>query len=91
MWLGYIKIGARSTAGNTFSWHYEVHAKRGANAAATSVVDANLARSVDGGLTGASVAIAANTTRGSIEVTGTGLAATEIDWTCEFFGIMNYR
>ena len=91
MWLGFIKIGARSTAGNTVSWHYEVHAKRGANAASTSVVDANLVRSVDGGLTGVSVAIAPNPTRGSVEVTGTGLAATDIDWTVEFFGLMNYR
>ena len=80
-------INARSTGGDVATWRYHVSAKRGANAAATSVVDADLLSThVESGLTGVTATVVANTTRGSVEVSIAGLAATAIDWYAQMMG-----
>jgi hypothetical protein len=86
-WAGTVLVVARSTGGDTAMWHFSVLAKRGANAAATSVPFFGVIHShIEAGLTGVNCTIVANTTRGSVEVEFTGLAATTIDVFGEFFG-----
>ena len=70
-------------AGNTAGWTFEAVIKRGANAAATSIVQSvvNLSGQ-DSGASGWTVAIAADTTNGGLRVTVTGQAATNISWVC---------
>lgn len=76
-------VVCRNTAtGNSAAWTFSVAARRGANAAATAVLAAATVTNVatDAGIAGVAIAVAANVTRGSIEVTCTGLAATNINW-----------
>jgi hypothetical protein len=86
-WSGIVQVLARSTAGDVAKWTFDVLAKRGANAASTTIVDAHLIRTVaDVALLAASVAIVADTTRGAPVLEVTGVAGTTIDWWGEFFG-----
>jgi hypothetical protein len=86
-WSGIVQVLARSTAGDVAKWTFDVMAKRDANAASTTIVDAHLIRTVaDVALLAASVAIVADTTRGGPTVEVTGVAGVEIDWWAEFFG-----
>lgn len=91
MWAGFVYIAARSTAGDVASWCFWITARRGANAAETAVMDSHTIRHYPDGLPTASVSVVANTTRGSIEVQVTGIAATTIDWIAEFFGVNTHR
>jgi hypothetical protein len=86
-WSGIVQVVARDTNGNVAKWTFDVLAKRGANAASTTIVDAHLIRTVaDTALLTAAVAIVADTTRGAATVQVTGVAGTTIDWWAEFFG-----
>jgi hypothetical protein len=86
-WSGIVQVLARDTSGNVAKWTFDVLAKRGANAASTTIVDAHLIRTVaDVALVTASVSIVADTTRGAAVVEVTGVAGTTIDWWGEFFG-----
>lgn len=86
-WAGPVWVVARSSGGDTATWLFHVLAKRGANAAATSVPFFAVVNShIEAPLAGITCTIVANTTRGSVEVEVAGLAATTIDWFGEFFG-----
>jgi len=70
-----------TAAGNTAAWSFEAVIKRGANAAATSIVQSVV--NVVAQDTGAStwvVALTADTTNGALRITVTGQAATTIRW-----------
>ena len=71
-------------AGNSAAWAFEGLIKRGANAAATSIVQSvvNLIAQDSGASTWV-VAIAADTTNGGLKVTVTGQATTTIRWVCK--------
>jgi hypothetical protein len=71
--------------GNSSSWTFQGTIKRGANAAATSLVAAITASLVsqDAGASGWAVSITADTTNGGLAVTVTGAAATTIRWVCK--------
>jgi len=68
--------------GNTKSWDFIATIKRGANAAATSIVGAVTlnVQAADAGASSWIVAITADTTNGGLAVTVTGQAATTIRW-----------
>jgi hypothetical protein len=86
-WSGFVQVLARSTAGDVAKWTIDVLAKRGANAASTTVEDSHVIRELkQGALSAASIAIVADTTRGAPVVEVTGVAGVEIDWWAEFFG-----
>jgi hypothetical protein len=73
-------------AGNSSSWTFQGTIKRGANAAATSIVGAGITASLvsqDAGAATWAVAITADTTNGGLAVTVTGAAATTIRWVCQ--------
>ena len=75
-------IATVTGGGNTKSWDFIATIKRGANAAATSIVGA-VTLNVQAANAGAStwvVAITADTTNGGLAVTVTGQAATTIRW-----------
>ena len=70
-----------TAAGNTAAWSFEAVIKRGANAAATSIVQSVVnVVAQDTGASGWVVAITADTTNGALRVTVTGQAATTIRW-----------
>lgn len=76
-------VGARNTANNdSAAWQVSGLIKRGANAAATSLVGAVLVTPIaaDAGASAWTVAVTADTTIGAINVTATGAAATTIRW-----------
>jgi hypothetical protein len=68
--------------GNTKSWDFIATIKRGANAAATSIVGAATlnVQAADAGASTWTVAITADTTNGGLAVTVTGQASTTIRW-----------
>lgn len=71
--------------GNTKAWSFEGAIKRGANAAATSIVGGTVIVNTiaeDAGATTWTLAITADTTNGGVRVTATGQAATTIRWVC---------
>lgn len=70
--------------GNTSAWTFEGVIKRGANAAATTLIQSvvNLVGQ-DSGAAAWVVAIAADTTNGGLKVTVTGAASTTIRWVCK--------
>jgi hypothetical protein len=72
-------------ASNTKSWDFIATIKRGANAAATSIVGvvALNVQAADAGASAWAVAITANTTNGGLAVTVTGQASTTIRWVCK--------
>jgi hypothetical protein len=78
-----IMVVARNTANNDCaSWSIQGLIKRGANAAATALVGAPTIALIarDAGASTWVVAVAANTTLGSLNVNVTGAAATTIRW-----------
>lgn len=80
-WNGIVSVQARDTSGNVAKWTIDLLAKRGANAAATSIVDQHVIRQFsEAALSTAAVTIVANPTRGSWEVQVTGIAGVTIDW-----------
>jgi len=84
-WTGTVHITGRSSGADVYYLRLDVVGARGANAAATTVKATNPAYTfTDTGLVGVSAAVVANTTRGSLEVEVTGLAATTIDWFAHF-------
>jgi len=71
--------------GNTKAWTFDAVIKRGANAAATSIVGAvikNIA-AADSGASTWDITVSADTTNGALAVTVTGQAATTIRWVCK--------
>jgi hypothetical protein len=70
--------------GNTRAWTFEGAIKRGANAAATTLVQ-SVINSVaqDSGAATWAIALAADTTNGGLKVTVTGQAGTTIRWVCK--------
>jgi hypothetical protein len=79
------QVVARNTStGDTKVWTFEGAIKRGANAAATSLVAAitPTAGAADSGASAWALAVAADTTNGGLSVTATGAAATTIRWVC---------
>ena len=84
-WTGTVHITGRSSGGDVYYRRLDVVGARGAGAATTTVKATSPAYTfTDTGLTGVSAAVVANTTRGSLEVEVTGLAATTIDWFAHF-------
>jgi hypothetical protein len=71
-------------AGNSSMWSFEGGIKRGANAAATTLINSvtNLVAQ-DSGASAWVVALAADTTNGGFKVTVTGAASTTIRWVCK--------
>jgi hypothetical protein len=70
--------------GNSSMWSFEGGIKRGANAAATTLMNSviNLVAQ-DAGASTWVIALAADTTNGGLRVTVTGQAATTIRWVCK--------
>ena len=84
-WTGTVHITGRSSGAAVYYLRLDVVGARGANAAATTVKATNPAYTfTDIALVGVSAQVIANTTRGSLEVEVTGLAATTIDWFAHF-------
>lgn len=84
-WTGTVHITGRSSGGDVYYLRLDVVGARGASAATTTVKATNPAYTfTDTALVGVSATVVANTTRGSLEVEVTGLAATTIDWFAHF-------
>lgn len=80
--FGYI-VANVTGGGDTRSWIIAVTIKRGANAAATTIVGSSIApQHNDAGASTWDVAVAADTTNGGLAVTVTGQASTTIRWVC---------
>ena len=77
-------IATVTGGGNTKAWSFEAAIKRGANAAATSIVGAVIKNIVaaDAGAATWDITISADTTNGALAVSVTGQAATTIRWVC---------
>ena len=75
-------IATVTGGGNTKSWDFIATIKRGANAAATSIVGTVILNTIaqDAGAATWVVAVTADTTNGGLAVTVTGQAATTIRW-----------
>jgi hypothetical protein len=71
--------------GDTKAWTFEAVIKRGANAAATSLVTAvvPVVTAADTGAAAWTIAVSADTTNGALQVQVTGAAATTIRWVCK--------
>lgn len=71
--------------GNTKAWSFEGAIKRGASAATTAIVGATIINVIaqDAGASTWTIALAADTTNGGLQVTVTGQAATTIRWVCQ--------
>jgi len=78
-------IAGVTGAGDTKGWYIEGIIKRGANAAATSIVGTATVTSLyaDAGAATWAVTATANVTNGGLAITVTGQAATTIRWVCQ--------
>jgi hypothetical protein len=78
-------IAGVTGAGNTAAWTFEGAIKRGANAAATSIVGTINTALVaqDAGASTWSFTATADTTNGGLTITVTGQASTTIRWVCK--------
>ena len=78
-------IAGVTGAGNTKAWEFRGAIKRGANAAATSIVGSVIKDVIasDAGASTWDITITADTTNGAIAVTVTGEASTTIRWVCK--------
>jgi hypothetical protein len=78
-------IAGVTGAGNTKAWEFRGAIKRGANAAATSIVGSVIKDVIasDAGASTWDITITADTTNGAIAVTVTGAASTTIRWVCK--------
>lgn len=77
-------VVARNISSNDAKeWTFEALIKRGANAAATSIVGTPTLTSTfaDAAVASWAIAISADTTNGALAITGTGAASTSIRWT----------
>ncbi len=74
-------IGKQSGSTNVAAWDVDGLIVRGANAAATTLVVSNV-NVVDNTPTFGTPTLAADTTNGGLRVQVTGVAATNIQWTC---------
>jgi len=74
-----------TAAGDTKAWTFEAVIKRGANAASTALVAAvvPVVTAADAGAAAWTIAVAADTTNGALQVQVTGAAATTIRWVCK--------
>ena len=72
-------------AGDTKAWEFKGAIKRGANAAATSIVGSVIKDVIasDAGASTWDITITADTTNGGIKVEVTGQASTTIRWVCK--------
>jgi hypothetical protein len=70
--------------GNTKAWTFEGAIKRGASAAATTLIQSVINPvAEDSGAATWAIALAADTTNGGLQVTVTGQASTTIRWVCK--------
>ena len=78
-------IAGVTGAGDTKAWEFRGAIKRGANAAATSIVGSVIKDVIasDAGASTWDITITADTTNGAIAVTVTGAASTTIRWVCK--------
>jgi hypothetical protein len=78
-------IAGVTAAGDTKSWEFKGAIKRGANAAATSIVGSVIKDVIasDAGASTWDITITGDTTNGAIAVTVTGAASTTIRWVCK--------
>lgn len=86
-------VNARNAStGDAAMWTVKGLIKRGASAAATAFVGVPTVTQdfADAAMAACAVAVTANTTRGSLEITVTGLAATTINWRDAITAVENY-
>lgn len=81
-------VARQNTTGDMAYWEFKGVIKRGANAAATSVVGTitgtgTTTVAADSGAAAWSIAVTADTTNGAIQIQVTGEASKSIKWTCE--------
>lgn len=78
---GYV-IAREAATGDTISWEFVCHIKRGANAAATAVVAAATVTVVanDAGAAAWALAVDADTTNGALRIRGTGETSKTLKW-----------
>ena len=88
-----VTVARQNTTGDTKSWEWTAHIKRGANAASTAMVAAASISSIaaDSGASAWSLAVTADTTNGCLRVEVTGEASKSIKWSttatsCEVAG-----
>lgn len=80
-----LRVLARNTSTNeSMGWSGTALIKRGANAAATTLVGSSIASDFgDAAMAGCTVELSADTTRGALAVIVTGLASTTIRWVAQ--------
>lgn len=77
-------VARQNSTGDTSSWTFTAHIKRGANAAATAMVAACTPTLVaaDAGAAAWAVAVTADTTNGCLKIAVTGETSKTIRWVC---------
>lgn len=80
-------VARENATGDTKSWEFTAHIKRGANAAATAMVAAATVTGIaaDAGAAAWALAVTANTTLGCLSISVTGEAAKTIKWTSHVY------
>lgn len=80
-------VARQNSTGDTKSWEFTAHIKRGANAAATALVAAATVTAIanDAGAAAWALAVDADTTNGCLRIRGTGEAAKTINWVCDIY------
>ena len=80
-----VRVLARNTTTNeSMSWSGTALIKRGANAASTTLIGSTIASDFgDAAMSACTVTLSADTTRGALAVTVTGLASTSIRWVAQ--------
>lgn len=80
-------VARSASTGNTKSWEFMAHLKRGSGAATTAVVGPATITTVanDTGAAAWVLSIDADTTNGCLRVRGTGAAGTTIGWFCHIY------
>jgi hypothetical protein len=88
-WAGTCKVlGRNRSTGEVFCSVFSyILARRGANAASTTIVDSTSSSASDSAMSLAGAEIIADTTVGAVAVRVTGLASTTIDWVADFSGV----
>lgn len=84
-----IVVAREAATGDTKSWEFTCHIKRGANAAATAVVAAATVTVIanDAGAAAWALTVDADTTNGALRVRGTGEAAKTIKWVSDMYAV----
>lgn len=80
-------VAREAATGDTKSWEFTAHIKRGANAASTAMVAAATVNvlSNDAGAAAWVLAVGADTTLGALSITATGEAAKTIGWVATIY------